>query len=102
MARMTTDRGKTLEYYLWLVFDYNGSVRIARTEPKLDRSERAMKLVCTIPKSLFNTPTLSATVTVPETVTTIPPIDLVVAADALKQAIGADIDLRLVASEVIE
>jgi len=48
--------------------------RITTSEPKLDADERVLKLNVCVPRAIFNTPTLQATVTVPEEVISQPVI----------------------------
>lgn len=100
MARNTYDRGKHFEFGLWLVFDYDGSVRLARSEPALASSERAMYLSANLPKALWHTPSLKATITVtPDMNEPKIELDLQAAADHVRSAMGFDVDLRIVRTE---
>ena len=91
--------GKEIVYHMWLVFDEAGSCRMIRTEPALERGERAMKLAITVPRAVFRTPLLQATVTVPS-----PSVDpsgkitadvKLAAEDALKAVFGVDVKLEV-------
>jgi hypothetical protein len=83
----------------WLIFDNLGGVRLTRGEPQLDRFERAMAMVVNVPYALFKTPSLRASLTIAAPEPVIPPIDLTAAAEALKQSLGCDIDVRVVQPE---
>ena len=96
MSRIyTTDRGSHIEYSLWLIFDRGGSVRLSRAQPSLGRSEKAVALTVKLPKSLFSEPAYRATLTVDDPSLELLPIDLVAAREALKGALGVDIDLKV-------
>ncbi len=81
----------------WLAFDRAGNMRLTRNEPSLCRNERSMQLTITVPISLFSTPTISASLTVDAPALEVPQIDVCVAAEALKGALGCDVDVRIVA-----
>ncbi len=83
------------EVSFWLIFDSAGGVRSTRGEPQLGRAERAMSMTVKVPHSLFNVPSLRATIDIQSVEPSVPPIDLTAAADALKGALGVDIDLRV-------
>lgn len=93
MARGVTETATTLTYDVWLVFDYFGKVRVTKTEPDLTRNERAMYMKCTLPKSLFNIPTLRANLTLDEQAA--PMLDVKAIGDAVKLATGLDIDVQV-------
>jgi hypothetical protein len=93
--RYSSIRSDRIEYSLWLVFDDTGGVRMTRAAPNLCREERAVALTCTLPKSLFRTPTLRATMTIDDAGAGALAIDVEAANVAIKQALGVDIDLRL-------
>jgi hypothetical protein len=80
---------------LWLIFRRDGTVRMTRNEPDLSRDERAVALTAKLPLALFRVPLLTAVLTVdtPE----FPPqlIDIAAAGEALKSALGVDIDVRV-------
>ncbi len=88
-SSVTRDR---IEYSFWLIFDDVGGMRLSRGEPSCGRAERAMQVTATLPKALFATPRLSATIAVggevPETT-----IDIAAASEALRGALGVDIDM---------
>lgn len=58
-------RQNEIEYSFWLTFAPDGNMRFSRTPPALAPGERAMSLKATLPKALFRTPQLAATITVP-------------------------------------
>lgn len=87
-----TDR---IEYAFWLVFDASGSVKMSRGQPNVGRGERAMSCTAVLPKSLFKTPELKATIGISEAVPSEFKIDIQAAGDALRRVIGCDIDLRV-------
>lgn len=97
MARNTYDRGKHLEFGFWLVFSRDGDMRMLRTEPGISRDERAMFVQANLPKSLWSTPVLRATITVTDDEHEPKfELDLTAAGDAMREALGVDIDLQIV------
>lgn len=93
--RYSTVRSTEIEYAFWLVFDADGGLRFSRGEPSIGRGERAMSCSATLPRSLFRTPELRATIGISETVPSEFKIDVDAVGAALRQAIGCDIDLRI-------
>lgn len=91
-TRFSTVHHDRIEYSFWLIFDDVGGMRLSRGEPSCGRAERAMQVFTTLPKALFATPRLSAKIAVagdvPETT-----IDVAAASEALRGALGVDIDL---------
>lgn len=87
-----------ITYSLWLIFDADGNVRLTRGEPSIDRNERGLSLSVALPLALFSTPQLRASITVEDPAQQVV-IDTTAAAEAVKQAIGMDVDLRVVAPE---
>lgn len=96
--RFSTLRHSEIEYCFWLVFDAQGGMRLSRGEPTVGRDERAMSCSCKLPKTLFRTPTLSAQINVTEGGSAAFSIDVAAASDALKTALGVDIDLQVTTS----
>ena len=97
MSTVSYEVGKTMKFPLWLIFSDTGEVRMTRREPsRLARDERALFLEATLPLSLWATPALSARLTVeaPGTPATVK-LDLAAASEALKGALGVDIDLQV-------
>jgi hypothetical protein len=86
----------------WLIFDRVGNVRLTRGEPRLDRDERGMAMTVSVPVALFQTPSLRATMTIEAPEPAVPPIDLTAAADALKQSLGCDVEIRIIEPEAEE
>lgn len=70
------------------------SVRIVASYPTLARNERALYLKIELPIALFEAPTITASITVdaPETPVN---IDATAVAEAVRQAIGMDVDIRI-------
>lgn len=89
----------TLHATLWLIFKRDGSVRMSRGEPSLSRDERAMQFTAKLPIALWRVPMLVATVNVEPPDTSVSAIDVTIAGEALKGALGCDIDVRVVESE---
>lgn len=71
------------------------SVKLTAGEPALDRRERAINVRMTLPLALFETPSIIARIDVAEPMTPVT-IDTSAIAQAVKAAIGMDIDLRVV------
>lgn len=84
-------------FIFWLVFDCYGKIRQTVREPAISRDERKMLVRVDLPKSLWSTPALRATIQVTED-NNEPTfkIDLQAAADAMRQSLGVDIDMRIV------
>lgn len=57
--------GDTIEYSGWLIIDSQGGMKLSRPPPRLAAGERALSLVVKVPKTLFKTPSLKATITIP-------------------------------------
>lgn len=84
----------------WLVFSSIGRVRQTVREPDVACDERKMFVRALLPKSLWSSPSLRATITVTDD--NHEPkfeIDLTAAGDALRSALGVDIDVRVVPPE---
>jgi hypothetical protein len=69
--RHSNTYGSSIVFAAWLVIDDIGRMSLTRGQPKLSPKERAVSLTLTVPKSLFKTPSLKASITIPETV--VPP-----------------------------
>lgn len=85
-----------INYGFWLIFDNAGSVRMTRTEPGVSRDERSMFIQATLPRSLWRTPTLRATIDVKADPAGNYTAEIEAAADALRSALGVDIDLKVI------
>ncbi len=83
------------EVAFWLAFDITGGVRLTRSQPSLDRDERGMSVTVKVPHALFSTPQLRATIAIDAPTAPAMVIDATAAAEALRQAIGCDIDLTI-------
>lgn len=90
----TIDRGSALEFGIFIVFSRDGSARMTRKATNLGRDERGMSLAVRIPKSIFETPQLRATIAVSDEVEQVA-IDIAAAAAALRGAIGCDVDIKV-------
>lgn len=97
-TRHSTRSGDHMVYDVHLVFDDQGGARMTRGAPGLNRNERAVSLEVKLPLALFRTPLLRATLTVdaPDQAAA---IDLNAAQDALRQALGVDIDMQIIQPE---
>lgn len=93
--RYSTTRSDHIEYCFWLVFDDGGGVRMCRRQPSLNRAERGMSCTAKLPRSLFSTPSLRAVIDITDHAPSAVRIDLAAAGEALRQAIGCDVDLRI-------
>lgn len=81
----------------WLVFSSSGSIRQTKREPDVSRDERKMFVKALLPKSLWSSPALRATINVTDD--NHEPkfeLDLTAAGDALRGALGVDIDMKVV------
>ncbi|MER8999949.1 hypothetical protein NKJ52_20875 [Mesorhizobium australicum] len=83
-------------YGFWLVFEEAGGIRLARTSPSLDRAERAMFIQANLPRSLWQTPSLRASIGVQAGPNGGYSVDLSVASEALRGALGVDVDLQVI------
>jgi hypothetical protein len=93
----------TIKFDFYLTFKANGSVRVTKGYPgQLSRDERAMRMNADIPRGLFTTPELRATIVVPEPQSEPIQIDIQAASAALRAVIGTDIDLRVVSPPALE
>lgn len=88
-----------VEYAFWLVFSTDGTMRFSRGQPTVHRTERAMACTAKLPRSLFKTPELRATIGISEAAPSSYHIDVEAAGEALRQAVGCDIDLRVIPAE---
>lgn len=94
------DGKKFTEFQFWLVFTNSAAMpRLTVRDPSLKREERAMFMSVLIPVSLWNTPQLKALVTVGDPGVHSITIDTEAAAFALREAIGMDVEVRVVDQE---
>lgn len=70
------------------------SIKVSAGEPALARGQRAINLKMDLPLALFETPAIIARIGI-DAPTAPVTIDRTAVAEALKQAIGVDIDLRI-------
>jgi hypothetical protein len=97
MSKVSYTSGEVIQFPLWLIFNLDGSVRLTRREPgQLSRDERALRLDAALPLSLWATPVLSATLSVeaPGSPAMVQ-IDVTAASEALRGALGVDIELQV-------
>lgn len=95
MAKQHSRRvGDHLVYGLHLIFDADGGARMTRGQPDLGRNERAVSLEVKLPLAMFRTPSLRATLTVdaPDQAAA---INVEAAGEALRGALGVDIDITV-------
>lgn len=93
--RYSTVRSQEVEYAFWLIFEETGGLRLTRAEPSLDRAERAMACRVTLPRSLWRTPSLSATITVADGGGPVVNLNIDALREAVRQSVGVDIDFRV-------
>lgn len=96
-----------MELDFWLTIARGGtmhrrpSVKVSASYPNLARNERAMRLKMSLPLALFETPALSASITVEEPTQAIQ-IDATAIAEAVQTCIGMDVDVQVVVPESVE
>lgn len=84
----------------WLAFNINGSARWTKNEPTVGRHERAINVRLQVPRSLFNTPSLRANISIPDDAAPLAyEIDAETVAEALKASLGVDVDIHIVTPE---
>jgi hypothetical protein len=91
---------KFIYYHYWLTFGYDGTLkgsmpRVTKNEPNTGRGERAVRCTARLPLSLFATPSISVVMDVPDSGAPALIANVEVAADAFKQTLGVDVDLRI-------
>lgn len=96
---MIKQAGDYYEYAFWLTFHEGGDVKLTRGKPTVDRSERAVQAVARLPKSLFKQAELRMVLTVPANSVEPVNVDMEVAAEALRGAIGMDFDIKVASSD---
>lgn len=89
--RFSSIRRDEIEYSYWLVFDDEGGVRLSRGQPSLSPCERGMSLSTTLPRSLFATPQLRATINITDQGAPAMEIDVNAAGTALAAALGCEV-----------
>ncbi|PZU63807.1 hypothetical protein [Sphingobium sp.] len=97
MSSSTYRTGDDLIFGFWLIFDKLGDVRMTRRPPSLARDERAVSMDARLPLALWDTPTLRAQLVV--NADAAPTVNLEIATEALKSALGVDIDLQVKAQD---
>ena len=83
----------------WLTVNQRGSTRITANKPTLNSDEITILMHFSIPDSLFEKPHLHAKITIPESAAaeSIITEEIVESArDAVQQAIGMDLEVRVV------
>lgn len=94
-----------VEYDFWLTFDYTGAQkgpapRSTKNEPDTGRGQRAVKCRARLPLSLFATPSISMLMDVPYRDTPDVLANVTAAADAFKQTLGFDVEMRIIPSTI--
>lgn len=69
-------------------------VRVSADAPKMDREERAINLVMSLPIALFETPSITATINVESPRETVE-IDVPALTESVRQAIGMDVHIAV-------
>jgi hypothetical protein len=91
------DASTHLRFTFWLVFNKHGKIHQTIREPDVSRDERKMQMQVDLPKSLWSTPALKASVRVTDDDNEPKfEIDLTAAGDALRAALGVDVDIQVV------
>lgn len=97
-----TEKKLLLDFWLTIGRGTNGgvhpSVKVSAGYPNLSRNERAINLKIGLPTALFETPSISASINVDAPAQTVQ-IDASAVAEAVRTAIGMDVDVRLVVPE---
>lgn len=84
----------------WLAFNITGAARWTKGEPTVGRHERAINVRLQVPRSLFNTPTLRANISIPDDGAPLAyEIDAETVAEALKTSLGVDVDVQIIMPE---
>lgn len=89
----------------WVIVNSSGSVHTRKTKPDLSYNEVAVQINLTLPDGLFDKPQLKADLVVKEDQVTTYPVDATVTQDikdAVKQATGMDLSIRIVEQGVEE
>lgn len=82
----------------WPQHRYNPTVRVKAGEPDLAKNERAVRVEMNVPTAIFETPALRALINI-ESPQQVVSIDVAAAAEAVKQATGMDVEIRVVEPE---
>lgn len=94
-AQFTQTHKDPMAFEFWLVFGSDGSMRFTRGQPHINRNERGMKCIAKLPKALFKTPELTATISFAEGAPQDFKIDIEATGEALRHALGIDVDLKI-------
>lgn len=97
--RFSSRTADQIFYSLWLAFDAEGGAFLTRAKPNLKRGQRGMQLNVTLPVALFQTPELSASVTVAKPIAEPVQIDAQAAGEALSKALGFPVDIQIIHAE---
>jgi hypothetical protein len=95
-------RYKSLVFHFWLTLYPDGDMKLSRGEPSVERTGRKMKMELRVPKAVFQTPELKATVTIADPGDTTYKIDAEAAAEALRASLGVDVDVRVIPPTGVE
>lgn len=98
---------KFITYDFWLTFDYTGAAkgpapRSTKNEPDTGRGQRAVRCTARLPLSLFATPSISMVMNVPYRDAPDVLANVTAAADAFKQTLGFDVEMRIHPSQVLD
>lgn len=103
MQVYNVNNGTAWRWGFWLVFDGGGTSqpRVASRSPSLRRHERAIYLEVTLPKSLWEIPTLKASIVVDSPEASASVIDVAAVSEAVRKATGLDFDIQVVEQPAI-
>lgn len=95
MARYSTVRSTEVEMAFSLIFTESGDIRLTRGEGKLDRGERSMAMLMKVPRSLWRTANLRATIEIADPGNPKAEIDVTAAANAIRETLGDGVNIEL-------
>jgi hypothetical protein len=81
------------------IYWWKMTARVTSSQPKLQSNERVMRLDVKVPRAIFQTPALKATISVPEDAVSKPLIDAVVldnVREIIQQQTGLNVSVSLV------
>lgn len=83
-----------IKYEFWLVFDDNGGMRFSRSEPDITRGEQKIRMLASLPKTLWQRPQLHGAITIEDGGIPVAAIDVKATNEAVRSVTGLDIDIR--------
>lgn len=85
--------GTTIEYSGHLIVDGKGGMKLSRSQPGLAPGERAIKLTVKVPRAIFKTPALVASIEVPQD--TSPPVINAETLGQIENALSMGVGLKV-------